>query len=109
MPEPIKVPDMKFPMAGALKCPHCGSEKRVFTNYISELERKGKLAKNVYNTGLMISVPLLRAVPKVFSTHPTIPIFTAYFDICEECKTMYSTGIDAKEVPVPDVQMSRAR
>lgn len=86
---------VQFPIEGASSCPKCGSEERIGQKVIHELKEEGKLSERAFkDERLVIQIPLLdQTRPPLVSTF-TMPVLCIYFDVCEECKSFYCTGVD---------------
>jgi len=91
---------LEFPVAGADSCPNCGSKERVLERAITRLKEEGKLSEKAFSRGCAIQFPLFEPA-RVMAIAPTIkiPVLLVYYDVCAQCKTIYSTGVELIEQP----------
>ena len=91
-----------FPIKGHDRCPNCGCEEGIGAETIHQLKKEGELSKEIFPKGMMVQIPLLdpMKLQKVLTPVVQMPVFTWYYDICAECKTLYVKEIDLTWQPV---------
>lgn len=92
--------EIKLPVVGADSCPHCGSKERVLEKMIRKLKDEGKLPEQSFPKGAVLQITLFDpARMPLLATKVMVPIAFVFWDICLECKTIYSTGVELLEQP----------
>jgi len=92
----------KEPIEGNTICPDCGSEKRILSDYVSEMKEKGLISQDAFPDQCGVwEIPFLELqklgmiqVPQAVRSFPKVRIL---FDICAECKRLLITRVEFGE------------
>ncbi len=99
-PIPENKDEVKFPIVGAEKCPHCGSTERIGRQYIDGLIAKGHLMKGSYPKGFAFQVPMNGTLIAPLTIKPEIPVVNVYWDICKGCQSLLVSSVEITNVQV---------
>jgi hypothetical protein len=84
------------------KCPSCGKTNRIAESISKEEIAKGNLDKEDLLPLLAVQVPIMNPnrKSKLVLTRTTVPIITAFFDICSDCGTLYAIRVITQSAPM---------
>ena len=111
----------EYRVEGFEKCPLCGCEEDLRTNFIAELKKEGMIAEDFPDTrGLKLNEPLyeqkelqqLMANPVTALTGKvTVPNLRYHFGFCAECKHIFllNMNLSLQDMPVQFMKMPGAQ
>ena len=94
--------NQKEPIEGYEVCPHCGSDKKIVGDYITELKEAGVINKDSFPSHCGVwEIPFLDLqkfsliqAPNTIRMYPVVRIL---WDICGECKKPIILGAEFTE------------
>ena len=100
---------LEFPLTND-RCPTCQCQERLGDSAINQLKEAGKVPKDSFPDGLVITVALIDPTrpPVIIATTWDMPVLLVHFDVCAECMTIYCTKFNLQFQPM-QVGMQQAR